>query len=70
MTLRLTPRQRETLLLKCRDGLTNAETAQRLGISAQTVKNHVSHILKAHEAASTAEICWALAKEECTDEHA
>lgn len=64
ITLRLTPRQRETMLAKCRDGLTNAETGQRMRISHQTIKNHVSQVLKAHGVASTAEICWELSREE------
>lgn len=68
MNLRLTPRQREVMLLKCRDGLTNAEIGYRLGISQRTVKNHVSAVLHAHQVAASAEVCWALAQEEARQE--
>jgi RNA polymerase sigma factor (sigma-70 family) len=42
---RLTPRQRE-ILEALRSGATNREIASRLVISEQTVKNHVSRVLK------------------------
>ena len=41
----LTPREREVAQLVA-DGLTNAEIADRLGISVGTVKDHVHHILE------------------------
>ena len=42
---RLTPRQRE-ILRELRTGATNRQIAARLVISEQTVKNHVSRVLK------------------------
>jgi DNA-binding NarL/FixJ family response regulator len=41
----LTPREGEVLRDVC-EGLTNLEIAQRLGISYETVKEHVQHILR------------------------
>lgn len=37
----LTPRQREIFLLSREDGLTHEEIAKKLGISVNTVKNHI-----------------------------
>jgi DNA-binding NarL/FixJ family response regulator len=42
---RLTPRQRE-ILRELKTGATNRQIASRLVISEQTVKNHVSRVLK------------------------
>ena len=39
----LSPRERETLALLA-TGLSNAEIAERLGISEKTVRNHLSHL--------------------------
>lgn len=39
----LSRRERETLTLLA-DGLSNAEIAERLGISEKTVRNHLSHL--------------------------
>jgi pimeloyl-ACP methyl ester carboxylesterase/DNA-binding CsgD family transcriptional regulator len=39
----LSPRERETLTLLA-EGLSNAEIAERLGISEKTVRNHLSHL--------------------------
>jgi DNA-binding NarL/FixJ family response regulator len=44
-TSRLTPRQRE-ILRELKRGATNRQIAARLVISEQTVKNHVSRVLK------------------------
>jgi DNA-binding NarL/FixJ family response regulator len=44
-TSRLTPRQRE-ILRELKTGATNRQIAARLVISEQTVKNHVSRVLK------------------------
>jgi DNA-binding NarL/FixJ family response regulator len=44
-TSRLTPRQRE-ILHELKTGATNRQIAARLVISEQTVKNHVSRVLK------------------------
>jgi DNA-binding NarL/FixJ family response regulator len=44
-TARLTPRQRE-ILRELKTGATNRQIAARLVISEQTVKNHVSRVLK------------------------
>lgn len=44
-TSRLTPRQRE-ILKELKTGATNRQIAARLVISEQTVKNHVSRVLK------------------------
>jgi DNA-binding NarL/FixJ family response regulator len=45
----LTPREREILQLLA-DGMSNADAAQRLFISQETVKSHVRHILAKLEA--------------------
>jgi RNA polymerase sigma-70 factor (ECF subfamily) len=37
----LTPRQKEIFLLSREEGLTHDEIAKRLGISSNTVKNHI-----------------------------
>lgn len=39
----LSPRERETLALLA-NGLSNAEIAERLGISEKTVRNHLSRV--------------------------
>jgi NarL family two-component system response regulator LiaR len=50
----LTPREFD-VLNHLAEGLTNAEVAQRLGISPSTVKNHISNILSKLGAASRTE---------------
>lgn len=62
MALTLTPRQRDVLLLKCRDGLTNAETGYALRIREQTVKNLVFDATETN-GMNVSRMCWALARE-------
>ena len=45
LLLELTPRQREIFLLSREDGLTHDEIAKKLGISVNTVKNHIVSVL-------------------------
>ena len=45
LLLELTPRQREIFLLSREEGLTHDEIAIKLGISANTVKNHIVSVL-------------------------
>ncbi len=45
MTQRLTPREMDVVKLIVQ-GMTNAEIAGRLHISAETVRNHISHIME------------------------
>ena len=42
---RVTPREKELLILVC-NGLSNKEIAEKLCISVQTVKNHVSALME------------------------
>jgi DNA-binding CsgD family transcriptional regulator len=56
----LTPREREVAALVA-EGLSNAEIAERLTVSAGTVGNHVGHILRALGARNRAHIAaWAV----------
>ena len=41
---RLTPRQREVLVLRCQ-GTTNAEVARQLFLQERTVRNHMTRLL-------------------------
>ena len=43
---RLTVREQEVVRLKAYEGLTNKEVAYRLFLSEQTIKNHVTNILR------------------------
>jgi RNA polymerase sigma-70 factor, ECF subfamily len=45
LLLELTPRQREIFLLSREEGLTHDEIAKKLGISSNTVKNHIVSVL-------------------------
>ena len=45
LLIELTPRQREIFLLSREEGLTHDEIAKKLGISANTVKNHIVSVL-------------------------
>ena len=65
--LRLSPRQREILTLKCRDGLTHKEVGARLGVSGQTVKNHLTVATSVNDLTSP-EICWYLSREDLFDD--
>lgn len=54
----LTPRQQEIVLLRCREGLSGKETAKRLYLSPQTVKNHVTQILRRTGATAVDQLCY------------
>jgi RNA polymerase sigma-70 factor (ECF subfamily) len=45
LLLEVTPRQREIFLLSREEGLTHDEIAKKLGISVNTVKNHIVSVL-------------------------
>lgn len=51
----LTPREREVLELVA-GGSTNAEIAERLGVSARTVQKHLQHLLRKLDAGDRAEL--------------
>jgi DNA-binding CsgD family transcriptional regulator len=55
---RLTPRERDVLACRCRFGLTEKETAARLGISRDTVKTHGRAILRATGASAIQQACF------------
>ena len=56
----LTPREREVAALIA-EGLSNAEIAQRLGLSPGTVGNHLGHILRALGARNRVQVAvWAV----------
>jgi DNA-binding NarL/FixJ family response regulator len=54
---RLTEREREVLQLLA-DGLNNAEIAQRLHLSAHTVRTHVGNIMRKLEVHSRSQAAW------------
>lgn len=56
----LTLRHAELLRLRCVSGKTNAETAAALGISEQTVKNHVTTIFRRLGVVSSEQACYLL----------
>lgn len=51
----LSPREREVLILIC-SGLTNRETAEKLGLSVNTIETHRKHIIEKLDLHSTAEL--------------
>ncbi len=54
----LTKRERQIVVLRCRDGLTQDEAGRIIGISVQTVKNHSTIILLKLGASSMSQACW------------
>jgi DNA-binding NarL/FixJ family response regulator len=54
---RVSKRQLEVIALKCA-GLTNRDVGDRLGISAQTVKNHISLVFQRSGESSMCKICF------------
>ena len=58
----LTPHQAALLEMICREDLTNAQAAQRIGKSTQTVKNTMSTILLKLGANSRTGACWDVAQ--------
>lgn len=63
----LTARQRDVLDGRCLGGLTNAEIAYRLGISVQTVKNHVTDIRRRLDRPSMYQVCYEYGQERHVD---
>lgn len=55
---RLTRRQAEIVVLRCRQGMTNAQVAAALGLSPQTVKNHVTAVLRKLGAVGVDQVCY------------
>jgi DNA-binding CsgD family transcriptional regulator len=53
--LPLNERQRDVLCLVCK-GLTNAEIARQMGLSARTVKGYVCQLLLIHESSNRTEL--------------
>jgi len=53
----------EILDQKCRFGRTTAETGDALGISGQTVKNHLTTVFRRLDVESTAECCFLYGRE-------
>lgn len=58
MSRALTPRHREIVLMRCRDGMTTFAIGQRLGTTDQTVRNQCAEILKRCEAHTFNVVCW------------
>ena len=54
----LTPHQAALLEMICREDLTNAEAAQRLGLSVNTVKVHLSNAFKTLGLTSSRGACY------------
>lgn len=55
---RLTTRQREIAVLRCRDDLTNKEVAMQLGIAASTVKGQWTDAMRRLGTQSIARSCY------------
>lgn len=54
----ITPRQREIMQLVCADGMSGQETGYVLGISGQTVKNHITPLLRLLGEGSMNRVCY------------
>jgi DNA-binding CsgD family transcriptional regulator len=59
----LTVREQQIVVCRCLRDLTGNETGAELGISGQTVKNHVTHILRALGAKSMYGVCFRMGKQ-------
>lgn len=59
---RLTPRQREIVILRCERGLTNKAVAAALNISMSTVKRHWMHVHQRLGVVSAPAACWLLGR--------
>ena len=64
----LTPHQAALLEMICREDLTNAEAAQRLGRSPRTIMNTMTTILLKMGKASRTGACWEVAQAHCKAE--
>lgn len=60
----LTERQQEIVAARCDSGETVDECAYRLGIAQQTVKNHVSDIIRRLEVISFYQVCTLYGKQD------
>lgn len=60
----LTPRELEILRLRCAHGLTNNEIGERLFISGQTVKNHLTTVFRKWGFSGSAMACYRLGRED------
>jgi DNA-binding CsgD family transcriptional regulator len=58
-----TPMQREVLMLVAVSGLSRAVAAQRLGISGQTLRNHLHELYERIGAGNMGEAVWLLCHE-------
>jgi DNA-binding CsgD family transcriptional regulator len=53
----VTDRQRELLDLKCRAGMTDLQSAHRLGVALQTVKNTLALVRRKNNFTNTTQMC-------------
>ena len=74
MVDRLTPRQKEALHLRCREGLTGPEIAARMFVEPVTAQGHLRHAYrrlglepKAGPGVGSAVACYALGRHEATN---